>query len=110
MIRTGGWRLFHHADLHRAGLAAKQQRRLSAPRHVGWQSRPAGRGQIEIFQRIAGRMGLGDVERLEVVPLVFDLGPIGDRETEPAHDVFEFFDRLRDRMEMAEPQRRCPAG
>ena len=32
-----------------------------------------GRGQIKIIQRIAGRMGRGNVQRLEVVPLVFDL-------------------------------------
>ena len=49
-------------------------------------------------------------ERLEVVPLVFDFGPAGHGEAEPAHDVLELFDRLRERMQMAEPQAACRAA
>ena len=49
-----------------------------------------------------------DVQGLEVVPLVFDLRTVGHGESEPAHDLFQFLDRLRDRMEMAE--RRPRAG
>ncbi len=45
-----------------------------------------------------------DIERLEVVPFILDLRPIGHRETEPPHDFLEFLDRLRERMEMADPR------
>ena len=50
-------------------------------------------------------MRRGNVQRLEVVPLVFDFRPVGHREAEPTHDVFQFFDRLRERMQMPERER-----
>ena len=45
-----------------------------------------------------------DVQRLEVVPRVFHLRPFGRRETQPAHDLLQLVDRLRDRMQPAQPQ------
>ena len=54
--------------------------------------------QVEVVQRVAGRMCGRDVEGLEVVPLVLDLRPVGHGEAEPAHDVLQFLDRLRDRV------------
>ena len=66
---------------------------------------PAAGGRADRnFQRVPGRMLRRNVERLEVVPLVFDLGPVGHGEAQPAHDVFELVDRLRDRMQMPEPR------
>ena len=58
--------------------------------------------RIKILQRVAGRMVGRDIQRLEIVPFVFDFRPVGDGESQPAHDLFQFFDRLRDRMQMAE--------
>ncbi len=34
-------------------------------------------------------------------------GPVGHREAEPAHDLLQLLDRLRDRMKMAEPRPRA---
>ena len=50
-------------------------------------------------------MVFGDVKRLEVVPLVLDLGALGDREAEPPHDVLQLVDRLRERVLLAQPHR-----
>ncbi len=49
-----------------------------------------------------------NVQRFEVMPLIFDLGAHGHGEAEPAHDLFEFFDRLRQRMQPAQPF--CSSG
>ena len=46
-----------------------------------------------------------DIERLKVVPLVFDLRSIGHRESEPPHNLLQFFDRLRYRMQMTDSER-----
>ena len=35
--------------------------------------------------------------------VVFDFGAFGGREAQAAHDVFEFVDGLRDRMQLADP-------
>ena len=90
MIRTRG-RGFHHADLDRAGLAAEPRRA----------SGDAGRGEIEILERIAGRMRSGDIQGLEIVPLVLDFRSRGNRKAQPAHDVLELFDGKRQRVQMA---------
>ena len=50
----------------------------------------------------------GDVQGLEIVPGVFDLRPVGHGEAQPAHDVLQLLDRLRDRVQMAQP--RADAG
>jgi hypothetical protein len=51
-----------------------------------------------------------NVERLEIVPLVLNLRPVGDREAQPPHNVLQLLDRLRDRVQMAEPQRLARNG
>ena len=57
-----------------------------------------------------------NVERLEVVPFVFDLGSLCDREAESPHDVLEFVHRLDERVLFAKAQGRAgqreiePAG
>ena len=43
-----------------------------------------------------------DVQGLEIVPGVFHLRPLGHAEPQPAHDLFQLFDRLRDRMQAAQ--------
>src|SRR5690606_17795951 len=84
-------RLLHDSNLHGARLAAKQHWRIDAT---------LGRGQVEVFEWIAGRVRRGNIERLEIVPLVLDLWTLGHREPEPAHDLLEFFDCLRQGMQM----------
>jgi hypothetical protein len=85
-----------HADLHRARLAAQQ---VGAAGHLG------GRAEVKVLERIAGGMCRRDIERLEVMELVFDLGPVGDRETEPAHDLLQLLNCLRNRVEPAQAAR-----
>ena len=84
--------LLHHADLHRARLAAQQ--------HVVVEE--------ERVEGVARRMVLGDVQRLEVVVVALDLGAEGDLEAEPDEDVLDRGDGLRERMEPA--ARDGPAG
>ena len=68
---------------------------------------PGGR-EIKIVERVAGRVDLGNVERLEVVAFVFDLGPVTGGEAKPTHDVLELGNRLHQRMPLA--QRRTNPG
>ena len=90
--------LLHHANLDGAGLAAQEQRRFLALLAVELR----GRREVEIFEEVARRVRERNVQRFEVVPLVFDLRTFGDGEAEPAHDLLELFDGLRDRMQPAE--------
>ena len=46
-------------------------------------------------------MRFGNVKGFEIVPFVFDLRPFGHGEAQAAHDVFQFLDRLRQRMQVA---------
>ncbi len=50
----------------------------------------------------------GDVQGVEVVPAVLDLGALGHHEPQPAHDVLQLLGRLRDRVQVA--QAKSPAG
>ena len=70
MIRTGGC-VFSITRICTV-LVWLRSSQLS-PRPPRRPARRLGRGQIEILQRIAGRMLGRDVQGLEVVPLVFDL-------------------------------------
>ena len=83
--------LFHHADLHGAGLAAQQ--------HVVVQE--------ERVEGVARGMVLRDVERLEIVVVALDLGAEGDLEPEPDEDVLDRGDGLRERVQ---PSARRLAG
>ena len=59
--------LFHHANLNSARLASQKHR--SGLANIG------GR-QVEVLERVACGMGCRNIQRLEIVPLVFDLpGP-----------------------------------
>jgi hypothetical protein len=44
------------------------------------------------------------------MPLIFDLGPIDALEAEAGHDLLYAADRLRDRMDMAQPHRLSGQG
>src|SRR5688500_2551526 len=69
-----------------------------------------GDSEIEVFQRIARRMLSRDIERFEVMVLVLDLRTVGGRKAEPAHDLFQLFDRLRDRVQPADAERLAGKG
>jgi hypothetical protein len=84
--------LFHHADLHGAGLRPQEQR-VGCPGH----------GEIEVVERIAGRVLRPDRQRLEVMPLILDLGAVDALESQPPHDLLHAADRLGDRVQMAQP-------
>ena len=103
MIRTGGG-CFSITRICTVLVWLRSSSGVAAPVRRSPSPAPP-RDQIKILQRIAGRMLERDVERLEVVPLVFDLRPLGRREAEPAHDVLQLFDRLRDRMQPADAER-----
>ncbi len=45
-----------------------------------------------------------NIQGLEIVPFIFNLGAIGHRETESPHDSLELFNGLRDRVQTAPPQ------
>ena len=77
----------HHPDLDRARLAPEQ--------------RPI--RKIKIIDRIAGRVGRRDIQGLEVVIDVLDLGPACDREAEPTEDIDQLVGRLGQRVTMPEP-------
>ena len=105
MIRTGGGVLSITRICTVLVWLRSKQRRVRRRADAGrqWSRRRPGK----ILERIAGRMRPRDVERLEVVPLVLDLRALDGREAEPAHDVLHLLDRLRDRVQMAEAQRRA---
>jgi hypothetical protein len=58
-----------------------------------------GSGEVEVVERIACGMIFWDVEGDKVVPLILDLRPFGDGETESPHDLLEMLDGLRDRVD-----------
>jgi hypothetical protein len=58
-------------------------------------------GEIERIVHRPRRMIRGDVERLEVVPVVFDLRAVGDCEPGIAEDLLDAPARARDRMQAA---------
>ena len=45
-----------------------------------------------------------DIQRLEVMPLVFNFGAQRDGEAEPPHDVLEFLDGLSDGMQPSQAE------
>ena len=79
----------HHADLHRRRVRAQQHLLGLAELHV--------ERVLHRARRMAGR----EVERLEVVPVVLDLGPFGDPVAEADEDVLELALALGDQV-------RCP--
>ena len=83
--------ILHDANLHGARLRPEQQR-------IG----PAGDCEIEVVERVASRVLARNRQGLEVVPLIFDLGPVYALEAQPAHDLLNAADRLGDRMEVTE--------
>ena len=85
----------HRPDLHRGGLGAEQQ---------------AGAGDVDVqgvLHRARGVVG-GDVERLEVVPLVLDLGTLGHPVPHPREDLDDPVLDEAERMQRA--RARAPAG
>src|SRR5690606_29306906 len=79
--------LFHHPDLHRRGVGAQQAVGVEIERVV---HRP---------RRVMG----GDVERLEVVVVVFHLGAFDDSEADAGEQRFDALQRAGHRMQAADP-------
>ena len=84
-MRIGGCLSDHRADLHRRGVRAQQ----------------AAVREIERVVHRARRMMRREIQRLEVVPVVFDLGTVGEVEAEPREDLVDALERARDRMQAA---------
>ena len=74
--------IFHVADLHRRGVGAQQGSVF----------------QVKGVLRIARRVDLRGVQRVEVVELILDIGAFGDDEAGGAEDVDAAFDDLADRV------------
>ena len=91
--------VFHDADLHRARLRTQQER-------VG----TASHCQIEIIERITRRMLGRDGKGLEIMPLILDLRSVDALEAQAGHDLLHTADRLRDRMDVAQPYRLARQG
>ena len=60
-------------------------------------------GQVEVVERVARRVRRRDVQGLEVVADVLDLGPARHGEAEPAEEVDQLVGRLGQGMAVAEP-------
>ena len=88
----------HRADLHRRRLRAEQQlaRDLAA--------------EEEVVGRPARRMAIRNVQRVEVVPLVLELGSVCDRETHATEHIDDLVDRLGQHMARALAHRDARLG
>ena len=72
---------------------------------------PSGRSrQVEGVVLLAGRVLGRDVEGGEVVEIVLDMRPFGDRKAHLAKDRDDLVDRLADRVDAAGRRRTSPAG
>ena len=93
----------HRAHLHRArcACAAASRAAVRVRRLVG---------EIERVVHRPRRVALGHVERGEVVPVVLDLGPGGDREAEVGEDLGELVHHLADRVDRAPAALPAPAA
>ena len=58
-------------------------------------------GEIECIMHRAGRMCFGNIERGEIVPVVFDLTPFGNRKAHVGKDFGKLVHDLADRMHCA---------
>ncbi len=85
------------ADLHRRGVRA-QQRALAVP------------GEIERVVHRARRMIGRDVQRVEIVEVVLDLGAVWPLEAGFAEQLLDAQPRARHRMQAAAAARRGPAA
>ena len=83
IIFSGGPEFFKRAHLHRRGVRA-QQTAVFQPERV-----------LHVARGMIG----GDVERVEVVVLGFDLGAVEYGESQGDEQIFEFLLDLRDRMQ-----------
>ena len=99
-----GSRLLHHSDLHSRCLAPHQNRRVISTRTS------QGRGQVEVFEWIAGRMFGRNVQSNEVVVIVFEFGAGGNTEPHAPNDVLEVLHRLGDRMPSSNDRLRSGQG
>ncbi len=86
----------HLADLHRRGVRAQQHPVPVLILAV----------EIEGVVHRARRMGFGNVEGGEIVPVVLDLRPGGDRKTEIGENLRQFVHHLADRMDRPAVARR----
>ena len=113
-MKIGGSLILHAADLHRRGVGAEEDvaragghgQRLTVGADEGRIGAERRRidveGVLEHPRRVAGRI----VEGREVVVVVLDLGTLRDPVAEADEDVLDLAPRPRQRMEVAEPDRR----
>ena len=85
---------FHDTDLHGARLRPQEQRVAAL-----------GDVEIEVVERIPGRMLRWNRQGFEVVPLVFDLRAVDAFEAQAGHDALHLADGAGDRMQPAKPHR-----
>ncbi len=81
--------LNHRANLHRRGVRTQKHP-------------PPIRILVRKIERVVHRargMGLGHIERGEIVPVVLDLRPGGDREAEIGENLGQFVHHLADRVD-----------
>ena len=58
-------------------------------------------GDKKSILHVARRMVFGNIERFEVMIIVFDIGAAGDLEAHAGKDIDDFIDHQRQRMDMA---------
>ena len=72
-------------------------------RAADWPSRFLRCGQVEVVERIAGRVARRDVQGVEVVIGVLDFRPARHGEAEPPEQVDQLVGGLRERMTVSHP-------
>ena len=103
----GGRLAPHDADLDGAGLRAEQAERAVGRGLVDIVGLV---GEVEVVERVAGGVALGDVEGNEVVELVLEFRPAGDVEAHAAEQVGQLVDGPQDRVQAADGGRAAGLG
>ena len=86
-------------------VGCEQNRRTPVARTAFVRTSDGGSRHVEVIERVAGRMGFGDVEGLEVMPFILEFGSVGDGKAKPPHDLLEIVHRLGQRVLAAQIER-----
>ncbi len=101
MMRSGGLLREHGADLHGGGLRAHEAAAAGALAVESQAGREAVLLQIERVLLVARRVVERRIERIKVEDLILDVGPISEREPEPAENLDGAIADLEHRVERA---------